>query len=688
MIGNLSNLFHGKIRRTLLFALLLLIGNGLSLSAQTVTDQLSRSVTHSGTSIKHVDSLLKLAGTKKDTATSNAVRLYYMGMEDARILKYNNGVAHALAGLALCYNNNNEKDKALSCERLALHYCEDNQEGLEMRVNVYLFMSQSFYYKGKYDSSAYYRYAALDLLEANKVTDRRMQTRVYCSLLDFWLNINENIQNDSHIQQIMGHIDNLIDSANIKKDTTALMMLYYYKAGYFNNIVQNDSARYYCASAIQMGKATKISASMEAGLLINTALTYLDDKNPVPAIEYLKKAKALFPANNPIPNRHQIFADICTGQAFVMQQQYNKAINITLPALTNAEERHMVHLLVGRGNQVLADAYEAVGQYKKAAEYRKAYTIIRDSMMKVEKLELVFNLEMKYRIADKNKELAEKQLAITRNESRIKTKNMLIIAVSSGLLLILLISVLIYRNNLHKQKLQLEKIRNLRQELQISNLQAMIAGEEKERSRIARDLHDGMGGTLGTIRTRLSAIFRRYTTTDVTEDFKEVLHLLEEASVELRKTAHNLMPEILLQEGLTKATALFCERVRKGHTLEINFQSIGTHTGLTSAEELTVYRVIQELVHNILKHANAKHAIVQIACHESQLAVTVEDDGNGMLSSAQSDGIGLKTIRERVNSLNGDLHIESVPGEGTSVHIEISIKHNNTARHAYQTSDC
>jgi len=685
-MSNLIKMYHRAFRRTLLFLLVLLLGNCLSLTAQTVRDRLPQSVTGAPTNKKHVDSLLKLAGTKRDTATSTAMRLYYMGLEDARMLRYNNGIARALSGLALCYNNNNEKDKALSCERMALHYCENNDQGIEQRLNLYTLMSQTFYYRGRYDSSAFYRYASLDILEAHHIRDTKMQTRIYCSLLDFWLNIHENIQNDMHIQQIMGHINDLEDSAVIKKDTPTLMLLYFYKAGYYNNIQKNDSARYYCSKTIQMGKTTRISPSMKAGLLINTALTYLDDKNPEPALRYLESAKGLFPPDN-MPSRHHILADICMGQAYLMQRQYNRAIALTLPAVQAANERHMVHLLVARGNQILGDAYEAVGQYKKSADYRIIYNTIKDSMMKVEKLELVYNLEMKYRIADKNKELAEKQLAITRNESRLKTQKMLIIAVSSGLLLILLISILIYRNNLHKQKLQTEKIRNLRQEMQISNLQAMIAGEEKERSRVARDLHDGMGGTLGTIRTRLSSIFRRHTTTDVTEDFREVLQLLEEASVELRKTAHNLMPEILLQEGLPKATALFCERVRKGHTLDITFQSVGTPESLPMETELALYRIIQELVHNILKHANARNAIVQIAYFSTQLAVTVEDDGNGMLTSSASDGIGLKTIRERVNSLNGDLHIDSIPDNGTSVHIEITLK-QNTAIHAYKTSDC
>jgi two-component system NarL family sensor kinase len=637
---------------------------------------------------KHVDSLIKTANVKRDSSSEGAEKIYYQAIGLAKQVNYNYGVTKALLGLGMCYNNSSQKDKALGCGRMALHYCTNDIQGHEQRVQIYIMLSQTYYYKGRYDSSAWYRYAALGELESNRLLDPKMQMKVYCSILDFWLNIHDDIRNDLHIQQVMQHINSLVNKAMDKGDTASLMFLYFYKAGYYNNIQQNDSARYYCLTSLRMGNANHMGNSMKAGLLINVALTYIDDKNPEKALQSLEKAQELFNRGNSYFVRQQLFTDLVSGEAFAMQHKYDKAIASIIPALNDANERHLAHILVTRSYRILADCYDATGQFKKASACRRTYSALRDTMMKVEKLELVYNLEMKYRIADKNKELAEKQLAITRNESRIKTKNFLIIGISAGLFLICLVSLLLYRNDLHKQKLQQEKIRNLRQEMQIGSLQAMIAGEEKERSRIARDLHDGMGGTLGTIRTRLSAIFRRHTTTNVTSDFLEVLQLLEEASSELRKTAHNLMPEILLQEGLTKATALFCERVRKGHTLEINFETWGVSPALPADFELAVYRIIQELVHNILKHAAARTAIVQIVYHERQLCVTVEDDGNGMLIHPDAcDGMGLKTIRERMNSLNGELQIESTPGQGTSIHIEFTLK-QNTSRYVIKTSNC
>jgi signal transduction histidine kinase len=167
---------------------------------------------------------------------------------------------------------------------------------------------------------------------------------------------------------------------------------------------------------------------------------------------------------------------------------------------------------------------------------------------------------------------------------------------------------------------------------------------------------------------------RKYKTAHTNDDFTELMQMLEEASADLRKTAHNLMPEILLQEGLAKASLLFCERVRKGHSLQINTEIWGKVRRLPGDVELTTYRIIQELIHNILKHAGASQALVQIVFHESQLCITVEDNGRGMpADDSHRDGIGLRTIRERVKLLNGQIDTVSTPGEGTSVYIELNL---------------
>jgi two-component system NarL family sensor kinase len=270
-------------------------------------------------------------------------------------------------------------------------------------------------------------------------------------------------------------------------------------------------------------------------------------------------------------------------------------------------------------------------------------------------MDLVYNVEIKSRIAEKNKEIAQQELAIEKNESRIQSKNFLIGAISSGFIFICVVMVLLYRNAKHKERLQRENLYRLQQDMKINQLNAMIAGEEKERSRIARELHDGMGGTLATIRLELSSIARKQK--DGTA-YENVLQLLEEASADLRSSAHNLMPEILLQEGLVKAVDLFCYRIQQAGTIDINFEPVGEIPQLDKSFSLPVYRIIQELVNNIIKHANATQALVQINYHDHHLSITIEDNGRG-IDTQHTNGMGLKTISERIHSLDGSMYINS-----------------------------
>jgi signal transduction histidine kinase len=206
----------------------------------------------------------------------------------------------------------------------------------------------------------------------------------------------------------------------------------------------------------------------------------------------------------------------------------------------------------------------------------------------------------------------------------------------------------------------------------------MINGTEKERSRIARDLHDGIGGTLGSIRAQLGMLYKKHDAGDAHADFNYIMQLLADASTDLRKTAHNLMPEILLQEGLVAATELFCERAAKGHELNLSFSSIGEMTTIPAELELTLYRTIQELVQNILKHAEAKNALVQLMFTGTHISLTVEDDGKGIagMQKQTGAGVGLKTITSRIQSLHGTMDVRSQPGEGTSIYIEMDISNS------------
>ena len=618
-----------------------------------------------------INKLIKRAYKLREVNTDSAGILYRLALQHSKTIGYRNGIGEALCGLGRYYNITNEQPKALAYIRSAFPYFENNQKGKQLFVSANLLLSESFFYLGAYDSCSFYRYEALNFIENNHIENASLRLSVYSKILQFWLNAHEDIKHDKNIQQIMQNINELERQALARGDSNLLVNIWFQKAGYHHNISQNDSARYYGNKNIELGTRLKVAPSMIMACHLDIALTYLDDKQPLPAIEHIKKAAAAAPEIGRSSNRYLVFGDIFLGEAYIMLGRYREAIDLVKPALADAKKMNIISILE-HAHKTLADAYDGIGQYKEAAEQRKLYSIAKDSLMKTEKMELSYNMEMKYRIAEKNKELAEKELSILKNEARIKNKNTLITCITAGSLLIVIISLLIFRNNRHKQKLQSEKITGLQQEMQIKTLKAKVSGSEKERSRIARDLHDGISGTIGSVRARVGMVSRKYKTEDVKEDFTEIMRLLEDAATEVRKTAHNLMPEILLQEGLVNATELFCDRVNANHELQVNFSRTGDIKRLPPEAELSFYRIIQELVNNIVKHAEAKNAIVQIGFNDNNIGITVEDDGKGMPAGNDKTvfGAGLNNIKERIHAMNGTIDISSSATEGTSIYIE------------------
>lgn len=650
------------------FGLLMVVcvGNN-SLWAQV----LQHSTEEKATDTSAINELLKKGYTLREINPDSAALIYQKALNASRIANYKIGIADALCGLGRFYNIQNQQRRAIGFLQKALPYCDSSVRGREKFIAAYLLLSESYYYIGRYDSCVYYRYEALNQMESSGITDPVLRLRVYSKILQFWLNAHADIRNDKYIAHIMQNINELEKGALARNDSSLLVNVFFQKEGYYHNISENDSARYYGLQSIALGHRQQVIPSMMMAAYLNMALTYMDDKAPDSAILCINKAVVEAPEQGRSTNRYLLFADIFLGKALAMKKQYLKAIAVTEPALARADELSLNNVSE-IAYETLADAYEATGNFEASARNRKLYAQLRDSLMKTEKMEIGYNLDMKYRVAEKNKELAQKELAIVQNKIRIRSKNIWIGSITAGLLLITAISVLLYRNSKHKQKLQSEKIYMLQQEMEIKLLKAMISGTEKERSRIARDLHDGIGGTLGSIRAQLGMLYKKQNPNEAHTDYNHIMQLLAEASADLRKTAHNLMPEILLQEGLVAATELFCERAAKGYEIDLKFASYGEAGTIPPELEMTLYRTIQELVQNILKHAAAKHALVQLNFNGPHISLTVEDDGKGMNNiEGKNVGMGLKTIASRIQSLQGTMDIDTKPEEGTSIYIEL-----------------
>jgi len=311
--------------------------------------------------------------------------------------------------------------------------------------------------------------------------------------------------------------------------------------------------------------------------------------------------------------------------------------------------------------------YAKQNDFKQAYKYQALAQQYQDSILSEKQMKTINELEVKYQSLQKDKELAQNQLQLQ------KSKDYIIYSIGAALIA-LLVAALIFLYYRNKRRTYLRQLKLVKQEKEVQVLQALMQGEEKERTRIAHDLHDEVAGMLAAAKMNLNALAMQVQ--DVVEDkgYHKVMDLLDETSVRVRNTAHNLLPEILMQHGLEKAINKYCNNISNDSFLTVRFYSLGGVERYALNFELAVYRIVQELLNNIIKHAKATEVLVQLGVQHNVLFITVEDNGIGFnASNVSSEGTGLKSLQARVKALNGKIDITSEVGEGVSAHLEFDI---------------
>jgi signal transduction histidine kinase len=320
-----------------------------------------------------------------------------------------------------------------------------------------------------------------------------------------------------------------------------------------------------------------------------------------------------------------------------------------------------------------SDNLAAQKHYAQAFRMRKAYEALNDSLVSDATRRNVQQLEMKYQSEKKDRNLAEKKLRLAKKDFQLQQKNIWIGVFLSGVILLLIVFVLIWQKLKHRHHLQQQQLQTMGIEKTVEVLEAMMQGEEKERTRLSKDLHDGVGGLLSAVKMHFCALKYERAYLQQDKGFNHALNMLDDAIGEVRKTAHNLMPEILARMGLAAALAFFCDNVSHSRQLQITCYTSGDMQRFKGNFELSVYRIVQELINNIIKHAHATEALVQITQHEQLLTITVEDNGVGFENVKSTNGMGLKNLHTRIKSLNGHLTLTATPGCGTTVYMEFNI---------------
>ena len=313
-----------------------------------------------------------------------------------------------------------------------------------------------------------------------------------------------------------------------------------------------------------------------------------------------------------------------------------------------------------------------LGDKKNALYYFDRYRQIFNIESNKEFQQALMNMQVKY-------ETEKKEKAILKLSAEKRERNILIYSLI-GLFLIL--SGLGYSifNNVRKNKIIIEQqllvkekqLAELEKERQLIATKSVLKGEESERSRMARDLHDGLGGLLSGVKLNLSAMKgNSIITHENAQAFDHAITLLDTSISELRRVAHNLMPETLNHYGLKTALHDFVGEMNKNPATTLTFSFFGADIRFESQLELTVFRIAQELVNNAMKHSGAAKIDLQLIADIDRVCIQVVDNGKGFdVESKSCEGKGLVSIRDRVTANNGRFEIESAPGSGTEATVE------------------
>ncbi|MES3016382.1 MAG: tetratricopeptide repeat protein [Bacteroidota bacterium] len=440
--------------------------------------------------------------------------------------------------------------------------------------------------------------------------------------------------------------------------------------------------------ALEYGDQAKLSLIYQ-----NMGVIYDHQGNPAKAIELATKARDLALNTNQVYALEQIYKSLAdyskksgnysqAYQAFVSKDSLSRIIfdeknNNSLNKLRTVYEtgkKETEIRLLGNRNQI------------QLLQLGRNNLLISNNELELEKNKLFIN-NQSLSLSQKQDQLTQKQLeAVTKQQKieildaenqlqklQLMKRNIVIIVVLGVLILLVFIAILIYNRYKIKQESKLQSEMLKQQDLATK---AVIRAEENERQRIAGELHDGLGQLFSAVKMNLSGINDSIDFKDEHSKsiFSKTIDMVDESCREVRVISHQMAPNVLLKSGLTSAVRDFISKI-DARKLKINLETFGLQERLDQNTEAVLYRVIQESVNNVIKHASASSLDIQLSKDEDGINAMIEDNGKGFLTrtSDASSGMGLKNMISRVTYLRGSVDVSSEPGKGTLVAIHIPL---------------
>lgn len=649
--------------------LLLLSGFGIisGLAAQSPADSLLKLLGYPSGDTTSILSLYDRAYEIELTDPQTALDLYLSGVKWSRSIDYENGTGKGYNYAGIVKFNLGEVDSALSYAQLSLpHFKKSgNRRGYAASLNN---IGNAYNLKNNYpEAIRYYQ-------EANEVFESLgAETNIISNLN----NIGNLLLRSGNPGRAEGYLLDALEGAKAIGFITGL-------ADVNNNLGSLEESRERFGEALQYCRESLryYRELGEVNFIVqaegNVGRCYVQLKDYDKALVHLQRGLSMLDTLDLPREKINVLTNL--SQVYNARKEYSEAVESARAALPEA--KNLGDLVAEKQlTEALAQAYDGLEAPVEALSYYRQLQGINRQLYNVERNRQLLEMEQKYESEKKERQILEQLLALERSQAR----NRLQIAFFGIFILGALLIILWLRGRLRMNKqltaqqaeLQTQRIREMEQQQQILALDATLRGQEEERNRIARDLHDGLGGLLASLKMHINALLRNSENNDVLPITHKTDQLIDQASLEVRRIAHNMTPTALLQDGLLAVIEEMAEGLRQGQKMEVIVQTIGQLDRLPENYEVMLYRIVQELVQNIIKHAQASKVIIQIHRRDHELNLLVEDDGTGFETKDTDAGIGLQSIAARVRYLRGELDIDAVPGEGTTIVITIPIPGTN-----------
>lgn len=614
---------------------------------------------------KVLEALVEVGSLYKRTGNpDSATILIKMAIELGRQLPPGKTLAKSILQFGVLLRDQGEIDSAIACygDALDIYRALGDSTGIAKVYNSYGII---YKIKGVYDSAAYFYLEAITIHEnrgeADRVTGPMINLGKVYLLLGDYENAREYLLKSIEYATAYEKLGHLVIAY------TNLGMLEYEEKNFEQALEYYNLALPICDQIHDMASA--------ANLLNNIGNIYFEQlADYQQAYQHYNKALSI---HRELDRPYGMLVNLM-NIAVIHEQwgNYTRALMINDSCLKLAVELGES----GFRKQIyhnLFSVYYNQKNYEKALEYHILYQELNDSLFNLEKTEAIADLTLRYekekyltRILNLENENLKQEVNL---RTRTNQRNTYLTA-GSGLVLVLGFLILFYRQKNQKDRIiASQRIQQLEEEKNLLAARSIVEGQEEERKRIAKELHDGLGVLLSSAKMHFNTL--KVSLPENKSLIDKAAKILEQATGDVRRISHNMMPGLLTKYGFFEALLDLFEQLDDIKGLHAELVIEGSKSRLPETMEIMLYRIVQEMVNNTLKHANAKNILLKVQVLPVAINGVYIDDGKGFdpRNTLSNKSIGLTSIHSRIRYLGGEVYLKSSPGEGITYKFEVPL---------------